>query len=118
TYVLYGVHHLLHRGVSTFSNSAVLNLLFGDSSYIVNYLCWVCYRLNNVVQTGANFGLDQRHDNPLCDIGTGTMIAEGLTMTNVGMASSSVKLCKVRIGDHSYLGNNSYYPAAGKTVSD
>ena len=116
TYVLYGVHYLIYRSVSAFSNSAVFNLLFGDSSYIVNYLGWVGYRLNKVVQTGANFGLDQRHDNPfLCDIGSGTMVSDGLTMTNVAMSASSFKLGKVRIGDHSYLGNNIYYPAAGKT---
>jgi non-ribosomal peptide synthetase-like protein len=116
TYVLYGVHYLIHRSVSVFSNSAVLNLLFGDSSYIVNYLGWVGYGLNKVIQTGANFGLDQRHDNPfLCDIGSGTMVSDGLTMTNVAMSASSFKLGKVRIGDHSYLGNNIYYPAAGKT---
>ncbi len=116
TYVLYGVHYLIYRSVSAFSNSAVFNLLFGDSSYIVNYLGWVGYRLNKVVQTGANFGLDQRHDNPfLCDIGSGTMVSDGLTMTNVAMSSTSFKLGKVRIGDHSYLGNNIYYPAAGKT---
>ena len=92
TYVLYGVHYLIYRNVSAFSNSAVFNLLFGDSSYIVNYLGWVGYRLNKVVQTGANFGLDQRHDNPfLCDIGSGTMVSDGLTMTNVAMSSTLVQ---------------------------
>ena len=116
TYVLYGLHYVLHRSVAACSNSAILNLLFGDSSYIVNYLGWVGYRLNKVVQTGANFGLDQRHDNPfLCDIGSGTMVSDGLTMTNIAMSASAFKLGKVRIGDHSYLGNNIYYPAAGKT---
>jgi non-ribosomal peptide synthetase-like protein len=115
TYVLYGVHDLLRRCVSKFSNSAMLNLLFGDSSYIVNYLGWVGHRLNRVVQTGANFGLDQRHDNPfLCDVGSGTMVSDGLTMTNVAMSSSSFKFSKVKIGDHSYLGNNIRYPAASK----
>ncbi|WP_439924520.1 Pls/PosA family non-ribosomal peptide synthetase [Nitrobacter sp. JJSN] len=116
TYVLYGVHYLLHRSVSTLSNSAFLNVLFGDSSYIVNYLGWAGYQLNKVVQTGSNFGLLQRHDNPfLCDIGSGTMIADGLTMTNVAMSSSSFRFGRVKIGDHSYLGNNIYYPAAGKS---
>src|SRR5262245_27992067 len=116
TYVLYGLHYVLHRSVAACSNSAILNLLFGDSSYIVNYLGWVGYRLNKVVQTGANFGLDQRHDNPfLCDIGSGTIVSDGLTMTNIAMSASAFKLGKVRIGDHSYLGNNIYYPAAGKT---
>ena len=68
------------------------------------------------MQTGSNFGTDQRHDNPfLCDIGSGTMVSDGLTMINAQMSSTSFKLGKVKIGDHNYLGNNIHYPADGKT---
>ncbi len=68
------------------------------------------------MQTGSNFGLDQRHDIPyLCEIGTGTMVSDGLSMINAPMSSSSFRLGKVKIGDHNYLGNNIYYPADGKT---
>ncbi len=116
TYVLFGVHYFVQGIVSATSNSGFYNLLFGDSSYIVNYLKLVGYNLNEIIQTGANFGLDQVHDNPfLCDIGSGTMVSDGLAMANVEMSNSSFKLGKVKIGDHNYLGNNIYFPAASKT---
>ena len=38
TYVLYGFHYWLQRIVALTSNSRIYNLLFGDTSYIVNYL--------------------------------------------------------------------------------
>ena len=71
------------------------------------------------MQTGSNFGLDQRHDIPfLCDIGSGTMVSDGLTMLNASMSNAAFKLAKVKIGDHNYLGNRIYYPAAGRTGSN
>ena len=91
-------------------------MLFGDSSFIIHYLKLVGYRLRNIVQTGSNFGQAQRHDNPfLCEIGTGTMVSDGLAMINITMSSSSFKLGKVKIGEQNYLGNNIFYPAAGRT---
>jgi non-ribosomal peptide synthetase-like protein len=115
TYVLFGMHYFIHRLISAISNAPAYKLLFGDSSYVVHYLQWLGYRLNRIVQTGANFGLDERHDNPfLCDIGSGTMVSDGLTMMNLTMSASSFRLGKVRIGDHNYLGNNIFYPAASR----
>jgi non-ribosomal peptide synthetase-like protein len=68
------------------------------------------------VQTGANFGLDQRHDDPfLCEVGRGTMVSDGLTMINLVMSNSAFKLNRVHIGEHNYLGNNIHYPAGAKT---
>ena len=62
---------------------AIYNLLFGDSSSIVHYLRWIGWNLNKVEQTGSNFGTDQKHDNPfLCEIGSGTMVSDGLSMIN------------------------------------
>ena len=119
TYVLYGVHYVIYRIVARVSNSQVYNLIFGDSVFIVYYLKWVGYRLNKIVQTGSNFGLDQRHDIPfLCEIGSGTMVSDGLTMLNASMSNAAFRLAKVKIGDHNYLGNRIYYPAAGKTGSN
>ena len=119
TYVLYGVHFVIYRIVSMISNSQVFSVIFGDSVFIPHYLKWLGYRLNKVVQTGSNFGLDQRHDIPfLCDIGSGTMVSDGLTMLNASMSNAAFKLAKVKIGDHNYLGNRIYYPAAGKTGSN
>jgi non-ribosomal peptide synthetase-like protein len=116
TYVLYGFRYWVHGIVSGVSNSTLYNDLLGDSSFIVHYLKLVGWNLNKVTQSGSNFGTEQKHDNPfLCDIGSGTMVSDGLSMMNAQMSSSSFKLSKVKIGDRNYLGNNIHYPAEGKT---
>ena len=115
TYVLYGVHYLVHQAIVALSNSAFYNRLFGDSSAIVHYARWVGYRLNKIIQTGSNFGMGQKHENPfLCDIGSGTMVSGGLKMINETMSSTSFKLGMVKIGDHSYLGNYLHFPSDAK----
>ena len=64
-------------------------VLFGDSSAIVHYMRFIGWKLNKVEQTGSNFGTNQKHDNPfLCEIGSGTMVSDGLSMINVQMSSS------------------------------
>jgi non-ribosomal peptide synthetase-like protein len=69
-----------------------------------------------IVQTGSNFGEEQAHDNPfLCDIGSGTMVSDGLMMSNVMMSNSSFTLGAVKIGANNYLGNYVRYPAEGRT---
>lgn len=116
TYSLYGFHYRLQTLISQFSNSRFLNLLFGDSSAIVHYMRLVGWNLNEVEQTGSNFGTNQQHDNPfLCDIGSGTMVSDGLSMINMYQSSSSFRLARTRIGDHNYLGNNIHYPPDGRT---
>ena len=102
--------------VARFSNSRFLNLLFGDSSAIVHYMRFLGWNLNAVEQTGLNFGTNQQHDNPfLCDIGSGTMVSDGLSMINIHQSSSSFRLVRTCIGDHNYLGNNIHYPPDGRT---
>jgi non-ribosomal peptide synthetase-like protein len=116
TYVLYGIHYFLQQMIARLSNSDFYNRLFGDSCGVVHYVRWLGYNLNTIVQTGSNFGEDQKHDNPLlCDIGSGTMISDGLMMMNTTMSSSSFKVSTVRIGDQNYLGNYIRYPVGGKT---
>ncbi len=116
TYPLYGVHYYIAQIVSGASNSRFFNLLFGDSSFIVHYLTWTGWNLNTIEQTGSNFGTGQKHDFPfLCDIGTGTIVSDGLSMSNAVMSSSSFKLSKVSIGDHNFLGNNIIFPAGART---
>jgi non-ribosomal peptide synthetase-like protein len=116
TYVLYGVHYVVQQMIAWLSNSAFYNRLFGDSCGVVHYVRWLGYNLNKIVQTGSNFGEDQKHDNPLlCDIGSGTMISDGLMMMNTTMSSSAFKLGTVKIGDQNYLGNYVRYPVGGKT---
>jgi non-ribosomal peptide synthetase-like protein len=116
TYVLYGVHYFAQQTIGRISNSEFYNRLFGDSCGIVHYMRWLGWRLNTIVQTGSNFGEDQKHDNPfLCDIGSGTMVSDGFMMVNTTMSSSSFKLGTVKIGDNNYLGNYIRYPVEGKT---
>jgi non-ribosomal peptide synthetase-like protein len=116
TYALYGFHYLVFRVIAFVSNSTAFNLVFGDSALIVPYLRLAGYELNNVVQTGSNFGLMQKHDDPfLCDIGSGTMVSDGLMMINGAVSASSFALRRVKIGDDTYLGNNVVYPAAAHT---
>ena len=110
-YVLYGFHYYIFKLIQSLSNSTVLNLMFGDSSYITHYLKWVGYKLSKVIQTGSNFGLEHKHDIPfLSFFGTGTMISDGLTMVNVYQSSTAFRLAKTIIGDDNYVGNNVYYP--------
>ncbi len=115
TYPLYGFHYWVFRSIAALSNSPVYNQLLGDSALIVPYLRFIGYRLNQVVQTGSNFGMTQKHDDPfLCDIGSGTMVSDGLLMINAPMSSSSFALREVRIGAKNYLGNLINFPAAAK----
>ena len=115
TYPLYGFHYWVFRTIASVSNSRVYNTIFGDSALIVPYLRYIGYRLNTIRQTGSNFGLDQRHDIPfLCNIGSGTMVADALTMINAPMSASSFALREVRIGSQTYLGNMINVPAAAR----
>src|SRR5262249_20382969 len=67
-------------------------------------------------QTGSNFGTEQSHDYSfLCDIGSGTMISDGLAMINAATSNSSFQLRRVKIGDHNYLGNKIVFPANART---
>ena len=111
-YPLYGFHYGIHKAIARMTNVRFLTWLFGDSSYIVHYLRWVGYDLSTVVQSGSNFGTDVRHENPyLTTIGSGTMVADGLSVINADFSSTSFRLSRVRIGGHSFLGNNIAYPA-------
>lgn len=116
TYVMYGWHYFVQSIVRGATNSRFFNILFGDSSAIVHYLRLLGWNLNTIEQTGSNFGTTQKHDNPLlCDIGSGTMVSDGLAMMNAEMSSSSFRLRQAAIGDNNYLGNNIHFPAGAKT---
>ena len=116
TYTLYGFRYWLQTVVELFSNARLLNLLFGDSSAIVYYMRAIGWKLNKVVQTGSNFGSNQQHENPLlCEIGTQTMVSDGLFMINMHKSASAFRLDHTRLGERNYLGNNIYYPPDGRT---
>ncbi len=115
-YSLYGIHHWMQTITAGVSNSRILNLLFGDSSAVVHYIRAIGWNLNEVEQTGSNFGTNQQHDNPLyCEIGSRTMVSDGLSMINLEKSASSFRLAHTRIGERNYLGNNIHYPPDGKT---
>jgi non-ribosomal peptide synthetase-like protein len=116
TYTLYGFRYWLQTVAEFSSNSRVLNLLCGDSSAIVHYMRAIGWNLNEVVQTGSNFGSNQQHENPLlCEIGTQTMVSDGLFMINMHKSATAFRLEPTRIGERNYLGNNIYYPPDGRT---
>ncbi len=115
-YPLYGFHYALHRTIARMTNVKAFTNLFGDSSYIVDYLRWLGYDLCQVEQTGSNFGQMVKHENPyLSSIGRGTMVADGLSIINADFSSTSFCVSRATIGPHNFLGNNIAYPSQGKT---
>ena len=85
-------------------------------SYIVHYLRWLGYDLRGVRQTGSNFGEMVKHDTPfLSAVGSGTMVADGLSIINADFSNTSFRLSRVSIGAENFLGNRIAYPAQGKT---
>ncbi|SIQ45372.1 non-ribosomal peptide synthetase terminal domain of unknown function [Rhizobium sp. RU35A] len=116
TYRLYGFHFWLQSIVEVATNIRLLNVMFGDSSAIVHYIRALGWNLNTVVQTGSNFGSNQQQDNPLCcEIGTGTMVSDGLYMINVHKSASAFRLEHTKVGERNYFGNNIFYPPDGRT---
>ncbi|MEV7547930.1 peptide synthetase, partial [Streptomyces sp. NPDC089915] len=80
---LYGVQYGLHRAIRVLTNRKFFMALFGDSSAIVHYLRYLGYDLSRVTQTGSNFGTSVKHDSPfLSSVGSGTMVADGLSLIN------------------------------------
>jgi non-ribosomal peptide synthetase-like protein len=115
-YPLYGLHYSVHRAIRVITNLKFFITLFGDSSYIVHYLRYLGYDLSQVEQTGSNFGSVLKHETPyLSSVGTGTMIADGLSIINADFSSTSFRVSRASIGAHNFLGNNVFYPSQGKT---
>jgi non-ribosomal peptide synthetase-like protein len=115
-YPLHSLRYTLHRVIVGLGRLEFLPLLFGDSSFIVHYLGWLGCRLKPVEQTGSNFGSEVKTSNPfLCFIGRGTMIADGLSMVNDEISSTSFRVSRVAIGPRNFFGNDITYPAGGRT---
>lgn len=115
-YPLYGFHYRAHRMIARLTNIKFFTYLFGDSSYIVHFLRYLGYDLSQVEQTGSNFGLEVRHESPyLCFIGSGTMVADGLSIINADFSSTSFRVSQTSIGTRNFLGNDIVYPAQGRT---
>ncbi|MGK5172704.1 Pls/PosA family non-ribosomal peptide synthetase [Geodermatophilus sp. CPCC 205761] len=115
-YPLYGFHYSIHRTIARLTNVKVFGTLFGDSSYIVHYLRGLGYDLGRVVQTGSNFGTGVRHETPyLVSVGSGTMVADGLSVMNADYSSTSFRVSRATIGARSFLGNGIVYPSRART---
>jgi non-ribosomal peptide synthetase-like protein len=115
TYRLYGFRFWAYQSILGASNSPLFNNLFGDSSYVVNYLRGIGVDLSDVEQTGSNFGVSQKHDVPsLSHVGRGTMVSDGISMVSVDFSSSSFRLADTRIGADNFLGNDIVYPAQSR----
>ncbi|WP_245295611.1 Pls/PosA family non-ribosomal peptide synthetase [Rhizobium rhizosphaerae] len=116
THRLYGLHFWLQSVVEVCTNFRFLNVLFGDSSAIVHYIRALGWNLNTVVQTGSNFGSNQQQDHPLmCEIGSGTMVSDGLYMINMQKSASAFRLEHTKVGERNYFGNNIFFPPGGRT---
>ncbi|WP_225859551.1 Pls/PosA family non-ribosomal peptide synthetase [Streptomyces albicerus] len=115
-YPLYGFHYSVHRAITRITNIKFFKWLCGDSSYIVPYLRGLGYDLSHVEQTGSNFGTEVQHETPyLCSVGSGTMVANGLSITNAEFSSTSFRVSRASIGPRNFLGNAIAYPSGGRT---
>lgn len=115
-YPLYGFHYGVHRAVMLLTNRPFLTRLFGDSSAVVPYLRLLGYDLSRVQQTGSNFGTEVKHETPyLSAVGTGTMVADGLSVNNAEYSSTSFRVSRTAIGARNFLGNRIAYPSRGRT---
>ncbi|MGW3012114.1 Pls/PosA family non-ribosomal peptide synthetase [Streptomyces sp. NPDC001219] len=115
-YPLYGFHYGVHRLIALSTNRKFLMRLFGDSSAIVHYLRCLGYDLSRVEQTGSNFGTEVKHESPyLSSVGSGTMVADGLSVMNADFSATSFRVSRTSIGPRNFLGNRIAYPSRGKT---
>ncbi len=115
-YPLFGLRHAAERTIERLTNNPGLGTLFGDSSYVVHFVRALGYRQPNLQQTGSNLGTLFKHDNPfLTTIGTGTMIADGVSFMNTDYSATSFTVSRAEIGAHSFLGNFVLYPAGART---
>lgn len=115
-YPLYGFRYGVHRVITVMTNRRFLTRLFGDSSCIVHYLRCLGYDLSHIEQTGSNFGTEVKHDSPyLSSVGSGTMVADGLSINNAEFSSTSFRVSQVSIGPRNFLGNRIAYPPGGRT---
>nr|WP_246326013.1 Pls/PosA family non-ribosomal peptide synthetase [Actinomycetospora corticicola] len=116
---LYGLRYWQHRAIGTLTNVKPFVELFGDSSAIAHYLALVGYRLRPIRQTGSNFGMAVKHENPfLTVVGPGTVVADGLSVMNAEYSATSFRLSATRIGANNFLGNRIAYPPLGRTGDD
>jgi non-ribosomal peptide synthetase-like protein len=113
-YRLHGMRHSALRTITRITTMKFYAGMVADSSYVVHFLRALGYRLTPIQQTGTNFGT-VAHDTPFAArVGTGTVIADGLSINNVDYSASTFRVAPVSIGAHSFLGNGIAYPPGAK----
>ncbi|MDD7966161.1 Pls/PosA family non-ribosomal peptide synthetase [Actinomycetospora lemnae] len=118
-YPLYGLRYWQQRSIAGLTNVKGFVELFGDSSAIPYYLTAVGYRLRPFTQTGSNFGMSVKHENPfLTVVGRDTVVADGLSVMNAEYSPTSFRVSATTIGARNFLGNNIAYPPQGRTGDD
>ncbi len=116
---VYGLQFFLGQAMNRFSNSRLLNWLFGDSSMILHYLSAIGYDMKSATQTGSNFGVDQRQHSPfLCRFGRNTLVSDRLRMTNMMVSNSSYKISQISVPANMYLGNALHYPVGARLAEN
>jgi non-ribosomal peptide synthetase-like protein len=114
-YPLYGFHYWICRTIARTTNTPFYMTLFGDSSYIVNYLRALGYKLSRSGQTGSNFGAAQKHETPYrVSVGTGTIISDDISFLTADFSSTSFRTRQVSLGARCFFGNSIRYPSDGR----
>ncbi len=109
---LFGLQYMLARAITRFSNSPRFNIILGDSSLILQYLKLLGFQAKTAVQTGSNFGSDQRHHSPfLCKVEGETIASDGLVFLNNEYSSTSFISREVSLPPSTYIGNFVQVPA-------
>lgn len=108
---LFGLRHAAYRSAKRASSAHHLNRVFGDSSFVLNWLRALGYRFDRPIQTGSNFGLEQYHGLPwLCHIGHGSMVSDGLRLVNSEENAKGVRLFEAQLPANSFVGNDVFLP--------
>ncbi|ALE83836.1 hypothetical protein XF36_12315 [Pseudonocardia sp. HH130629-09] len=118
-YPLYGLRYTLQRTVLRITNIRFFTYLLGDSSYVVGYLRIIGHDLRRTPQTGTNFGTAVKQETPYASsIGTGTMVADGLSIVNVDYSDTAFVVNRTRIASNSFLGNRIVWTAGARVGDD
>src|SRR5437773_1363918 len=118
-YPLYGFRYAVHRIIAGLSRQRLLTVLFGGSSYIVHFLSWAGYRLSPVVPTGSTFGSEVRTTNlSFPSVGSETMHADGLSVFNDEVSSTSFRVSRAAIGRRNFVGNYVTFPSGARTADN
>lgn len=112
----YSIQFELAKWMNASTNNEYFNRLFGDSSLILGWLSLIGYDLKQATQTGSNFGVDQKHNNPfMVKFGPDTMVADGLNLLNTEASTTSFMVRQINVPPETYFGNTLMYP--GYTTS-